>query len=424
MKTHMGYLKLGVIGDFFPHVLRSANVTTGIAILLGENDLVQKVVVYGPEGTEVPYGLLCKSPTKVSVVRSWKLNSPLSLLRLEWRLLRNSRRLDGFVFNTIVRTYGNNPISNGLGLLLPTILAWISRKPVLVYSHSMLDTQNNAALGFVVSRPIRFVVRTLESLMLANCNVVVRLRIQSLRLQKVHGVELPFDPLPFVDAVSSFNVGGPRERGEVKQEGDVSVLVFGIGGPHKDLEIVAKAVDKLQRGGLNVTLTLAGGVAKSTGTRPSNPLLGTVSHRSNAGQSLTFDSIPTGHGDESSVNFVPIVEEKDVAALFRAANVVVLPYLAAGGFSSVMCLAAFYGTKIVAFDLPEFRETASALKCVVDWISPGDMAGLAAAIAGSSSQSANETELRSRHELENLSVANLAVASLINYLRQGDSKES
>ena len=412
----VGNLRIGVVGDFYPHTLRSAHVTTGIAILASEADVVQNVRVYGPEGSRIPTGLSSESCAKISLTQSWKIDSPFSIVRLGYSLLRDSKSLDGIVFNTILRTYGANAISNGLGLLLPTIVARVTRKPVLVYCHSLLETQDNRALGFEVKWPTIFLVRILERMMLGTSKVVVRLGLQARKVQEFHGVEPPHFAAPFVDAVSSFYASKISQRETIVHRNSVSVLVFGIGGPHKDIVTVVRALSELERSGTNACLTLAGGIAIDS------EIQGLLSKSGLEGASCTADLRSgcrievKGPGLNNQTRLVPNVEECEVANLFRGTDVVVLPYLAAGGFSSVMCQAAFYGARIIAYDLPEFRETAASINCEVELIPPGDATAMATAISRSSPKSREDYEVLPELERERLNRARRAVASLIGYL--------
>jgi glycosyltransferase involved in cell wall biosynthesis len=67
--------------------------------------------------------------------------------------------------------------------------------------------------------------------------------------------------------------------------------------------------------------------------------------------------------------------------LFARARVVVLPYTATTGSSSVLHRAAAFGRPMVASDLPDMRAVADEENLLVNYAPPGEAAGLAEALA-------------------------------------------
>jgi hypothetical protein len=68
--------------------------------------------------------------------------------------------------------------------------------------------------------------------------------------------------------------------------------------------------------------------------------------------------------------------EDDVMELFRQAQIVVLPYKASTGSSSVLYQAATWGRSIVASDLHEVKELVDESGLQVEFFSSGDVCSL------------------------------------------------
>jgi glycosyltransferase involved in cell wall biosynthesis len=74
------------------------------------------------------------------------------------------------------------------------------------------------------------------------------------------------------------------------------------------------------------------------------------------------------------------VPESDVLSLFRRAQIVVLPYTASTGASSVICQAATWGRALVASDLTEIRSLVTENNLNVRFFSNGNRESLKEAI--------------------------------------------
>ena len=62
------------------------------------------------------------------------------------------------------------------------------------------------------------------------------------------------------------------------------------------------------------------------------------------------------------------IPEEEIATLFLGHDILVLPYSASGGYSGAMNAAAPFGIGVVAYDLPQLRETAAELGLKVRFI--------------------------------------------------------
>jgi glycosyltransferase involved in cell wall biosynthesis len=80
------------------------------------------------------------------------------------------------------------------------------------------------------------------------------------------------------------------------------------------------------------------------------------------------------------VNWLGQVAESEVRGLFQRAEVVVLPYLASTGSSSVLMQAAAWGRSVVASDLEEIRSAVSENGLDVAFFRRGQAEALAEAL--------------------------------------------
>src|SRR5271170_203203 len=132
-------MKVALFGYFFPRSFRAGSATTGIAILLARGQEVSIVTVFAPRGSSLPPGI---DPTKIRIVEAWTPDRPLTLLGCLVRMLRTRDKIDRFVFSIYPTAFGRGRAANAVGLLVPSVLARLSSKPVVVFMHSFLETQN------------------------------------------------------------------------------------------------------------------------------------------------------------------------------------------------------------------------------------------------------------------------------------------
>jgi len=82
----------------------------------------------------------------------------------------------------------------------------------------------------------------------------------------------------------------------------------------------------------------------------------------------------------NGIRWLGQTSEDDVKALFRRAQIVVLPYIASTGSSSVIYQAATWGRPVVASNLSEIRELAIEGDLQVEFFDNGDVASLCGSI--------------------------------------------
>jgi glycosyltransferase involved in cell wall biosynthesis len=152
--------------------------------------------------------------------------------------------------------------------------------------------------------------------------------------------------------------GSQRIRG-----GDaLEVLLFGAWGPQKDTARILSALSALAQKHRWIHLTLAGHINKNF------PAYKEELDR-------IIESLPPG-----LLTIRDNVSHASEAEVFADSDLVILPYRAAGGWSGVMSVAAFYDRDMICYDLPELQESARSLECQCSFVPGPDLQALESAL--------------------------------------------
>jgi len=139
-----------------------------------------------------------------------------------------------------------------------------------------------------------------------------------------------------------------------------NLLFFAMMAPFKGLDVLLEAFRSLQQRYPRLRLLVAGAEhARFPGYA--------------AQLQQTYRTIP-------NVIWLGLVKEENVQSLFEKAQIVVLPYTAFTGSSSVLYQAAMWGRPIVASDMPELQSLISENNLDVNYFHNGDPSSLAEAI--------------------------------------------
>ncbi len=157
-----------------------------------------------------------------------------------------------------------------------------------------------------------------------------------------------------------------------------NLLFFGFIAPYKGLPTLVRAFERLRTANPALTLEVAGG------DHPRLPEYGPRLRR-------RLDGVP-------GLRWTGPVPEAAIRELFRRSTLLVLPYRASLGASSVLYRAAAWGRPVVASDLPALREAAADAGLQVNWVPPGDVESLAETLAGLLAR----PELRAEQARQNL----------------------
>ncbi len=294
----------------------------------------------------------------------WSHDDPLTLIKALLVMLRATRRIDVFVFNLAITSMGNSRLANGIGILLPSILRRLSGKPVLVYMHNFLETQDARRLGYNPGLLSRASARFLEEALLRFTRVIVPLQSQRNAIEDAFGIRVESLVFPYIEVVLAalaLNTSTSIQTLPETTTG-VRVLLFGSWGPQKDLEGALKSLHELTKIDPRLTVTIAGAASE---------------HFKGFEQELVRLRFSYGGPRFTWVGSIP---EEEVLPFMLKHDLLLLPYNATGGYSGAMNCAALAGTHIIAYDLPQLRESARELGASAVFIRPGDTEALKNAI--------------------------------------------
>jgi glycosyltransferase involved in cell wall biosynthesis len=278
------------------------------------------------------------------VIRCWSFNS----LNNPARLLRAIENLQPDVvwFNLGFASFGSRPLPAFLGVVTPALVR-LRGYYTHVTLHQIMDMMNLAnanvkyprlyRLGGWVATHLLLMANSISVLIPAyRTTLIEKYRRNNVHLRP-HGILFGQPESPDLA-----RLGDPEQR----------ILAFGKWGTYKRLGPLIEAFEKISAEQKNVRLIIAGG------NHPETP--GYV------------ESVAQQVANHPRIEFTGYVPEEHVAHLFRSATLLVLPYSSAAGSSGVAHLACEYGLPIVAADLPEFRDMASAEGLAICFYEPGN----------------------------------------------------
>ena len=295
------------IGQYGYHVTRSlasSGLFSQLTILAGSAKNGQRPNHLGL--TEIDY---CWQPDSFSA-------RPTILSRLK-RL-----KPDLIWFNVGASIFGKSPLCNLSGLLTPMSAARMF--PTVVTLHELVELADLRALNAPGGSLAPFGARLLTNL--ATQADVICLTMQHYAdWLSGRGVECAHIP-----------IGAYHEPELLHETGSCELLFFTTLAPYKGLELLIEAFTRLRCEIPSLRLTIAG----TAHTRFPN----------------YGEHLKARFQGADGIQWLGQVSEEAVKDLFRQAQIVVLPYAASTGSSSVLYQAATWGRAIVATDLPELRK--------------------------------------------------------------------
>jgi glycosyltransferase involved in cell wall biosynthesis len=340
-------MRIGFFGTFYPQTQKAANSSTGIGILLARSTRVERLELFIPTSARLPTTL---DQSRVQLHALWSLDGPASLLRATVALLRRAPQLDGYLFNIHMTSFGRSSLVNGIGLLVPTIVAKFTRKPVLVYMHNLYSSQEVSKLGYTPNFLVRHLARLLERNLLVTTDLVVPLASMAESVKKAYGRTVPAILIPYVEAVHSTVLSTQSPPAVPKMHSPFRILLFGHWGPQKDITGIFQILRGILSRVPDVTITVAGEMNLNF---PAYASSADREIRANVGERLRF---------------IGRVDEDQLGELFLSHDVLLLPYTSTGGYSGAINAAAPSGLRIIAYDLPQLHETAGIIGAQVSFV--------------------------------------------------------
>ena len=326
--------RLSGIGQYGYHVSR-ALVRTGV---------FERVSVLTETAPDTPPVERCH---RLRIERLWRCNG----LDAGWRIAVRLQQLkpDLVWYNLGASSFGRSPAVNVCGLLSPA-LGRLAGLPAVVTLHETVEQSDLGTLGAPGGRLASWGARLVRLLTTQADVVCVTLRRQADWLAaRDPSVCLVHIPHGVFDAPQL-----------LEKSGELALLFFGSLAPFKGLDLLLDAFRRLQRHYPSLRLVVAGS------EHPRYP-----GYLSRAWQAFKQDP---------AVDWLGCVPEVKLREVFARATLVVLPYLATTGSSSVLYRAAGWGRPIVASDLPELRSLVEEERLRVEFFPKGDRACLAATL--------------------------------------------
>lgn len=396
MQSKNSRLSIGVFGSFYPHLNRLSTVNTGLVSLLAIDRRVGRVMVYAPMGSRLPPGI---GQSAVEVRSVWNYDDPVSMIRTWLEMLAASSRTDAFVFNIFLTSFGKSKVANAFGLVIPVLVGLTSRVTTITYMHNFLETQRVEELGYNPSWLARFLVSQLERLIGLTTQLVAPISSQATIVEATLRVDCKPCFIPYLEALplESIGVVGPAAV-RTRSTGRRTVLLFGAWGPQKDIAGSARVLAEVMRRNTTIDVVIAGSINESF------PEYGRKLRDSLA-------DLPSNR-----VQIQLNLPQIQVGQLFQSADVVLLPYMASGGYSGVMSVAALLDVPLVSYDHPQLRESAAELGARVTFVRSGDVEGFAQAVLAAVSADSQASDTLSLRMGERIEVARSAVGRLIDLM--------
>lgn len=227
-------------------------------------------------------------------------------------------------FNLGVSVFGRDPLANISGFL--SVLR-VKRNgiPTVVTLHELAELTDLRALHAPGGLLARYGARLLTAIATqgdVTC-LTTRQYADWLAARHTHG--------QFVHiSLAAYEKPDPLPEEEAPE-----LLLFTTLAPFKGVELLVQAYQELKKSQPNLRLTIAG-----------------AEHIRFPGY---IDKIRRAYLHVDGVRWLGQVPESEVRGLFQRAQLVILPYLASTGSSSVLWQAAMYGRAIIAADLEEIR---------------------------------------------------------------------
>lgn len=250
-------------------------------------------------------------------------------------------------FNLGASVFGKSPWANLSGLLTPMFVQRMGI-PTVVTLHELVELTDLRTLDAPGGPFAKMGARLLTNVA-AQADLLCLTMSHYADWLTARGVDCTHIP-----------IGAYHEPQLLDESGSQELLFFTTLAPFKGLELLLEAFQTLRGEYPNLKLTIAGS------------------------EHVRFPQyareLRSRVQEIEGIQWLGQISEDDVMDLFRHAQVVVLPYIASTGSSSVLYQAATWGRPIVASDLPEIRELVDESSLRVEFFDLGNVESLVASI--------------------------------------------
>jgi cellulose synthase/poly-beta-1,6-N-acetylglucosamine synthase-like glycosyltransferase len=337
-------LRVCFISSYPPNRARLSEYAQSLVNELANRPAIEKIYILADKTTKpIPASEFPENP-KVKVLRIWKPDSYLSILRMLLAII--TLRPNIVHFNVHFQSFGKSRLANFTGLSL-IFLSRLLGFRVLAEVHNLGEKVDLAKVRLKPTFINKLGILVATKLILSAPRVVVTVKSYVKYLNDHYG-HMGVEYIPHGTLVGNSQPIDPEEK---------IILMFGHMGPYKGLPVMMQAFQELRAEKYNVRLIVAGT------SHPNFPEF--------------LDEFKNRH--LPYVEFLGYVPDENIARVFRMSDVVVIPYFTTTGTSGVFHLACGYGKPIVASNLPEIRELVEEGASAI-LVSPGDVQALKKAI--------------------------------------------
>lgn len=242
-------------------------------------------------------------------------------------------------FNAGASIFGRSPWVNVSGLLTPMLTRQLGI-PTVVTLHELVERTDLRALN-APGGPFAQAGARLLTRITSQADLVCLTMKEYTDWLSAQGVECAHIPI------------GAYHEPELLEESDSpELLFFTTLAPFKGLELLLAAFERLRRTHPQLTLTIAGS------------------------EHVRFPQyareLRERYGQMAGLHWLGQTSEDEVQDLFRRAQIVVLPYTASTGSSSVLYQAATWGRAVVASDLVEIQKLAQESDLQMEFFESGN----------------------------------------------------
>lgn len=335
-------MKLAVVSPFLPEISGVGQYGVRVAEALANTRRFSAVHVLANARPGAPRR---EQRGRLNIERVWardRYDVAPSILAAILRL-----RPDVVWFNLGLSMYGSSRVANFLGHAAPALVR-LAGIPAVATLHELFETANLRAIGATNGRVTQWGGALATRMILQADAVCLTLKSYLQLVRERYGAHslfyIPhgaFDPPRFAPLPASKRA-----------------LYFGSHAPYKGLPALIAMYRELRATDSALRLTIVGS------DHPRFPGY--------------FDSVRAAANDLPGIEWRPNMPEDQLPAVFESAQVVVLPYAATTGASSVTHRAAAHGRPIVAYRLPDLQAVAAEENLRVEFVTPGDPAAFTA----------------------------------------------
>lgn len=337
-------MNLAIVSPYPPEITGIGQYGYHVSRSLAQSEQFSRIAVLAGSRATSPNKVL---PSTMTVDYVWKPDH----LGIGRAILADLQRLnpDLVWFNLGASVFGRSPLANLIGYM-SLLLVQLSGLPTVVTLHELVELTDLKTLNAPGGRLAIIGARLLTQ-------IVSRADVVCLTIQRyvswfsTHKPNLACVHIPI----------GAYYNPECLQDAtSPELLFFSTLAPYKGLEVLLSAYLSLLPWQPNLRLTIAG-----------------TEHPRFPGYA---ESMREKYAHLPGVRWLGKVPEEQIRPLFEQAQIVILPYLASTGSSSVILQAGMWGRALVASDIPEIRLLSKENGLDVNFFTNRDPVSLAEAI--------------------------------------------